>query len=483
MDHPEPDRELVDRVRQGDAAAIGTLFSRYWRAARAAAFGMTGDLASAEDAAAEGFRQAWAGMGSLRDPDRFGPWLRTIVVRQARQAVRDRPADPVVPLDEVPDSSDGPDTALERVEFGALIHLLVRELPPRLREAVSLAYFEGYDADDAARFLEIPPGTLRRRLHEARSQLRHAADKILKGRRSMNERREREIERLRRLIDEADDGDAAPLYEVFRASLALRPAPRELIETLIRRHSESLRAAEAVADAKQLTQHIRESARELTRPSHRASDPNHPVGSIAAAIRRALPDFQEWTIDAGDAAAHFFAFTREGRDRLGSLPPGFDEGRPGAFLRATRALLFVERDSVRTTYQLLQDSADQQVFRAGMKAARMSDVIDLTWIVPGPLELRSVQDRLERLIADVLPGAPIRIAQYDEPRYRSALRLHVGDVPAPAATGGVLAEWPGLAADAGAAHLRLFLEPWASVRSGQTIDLDQAPAILTARRP
>jgi hypothetical protein len=37
-----PDRELVERARRGDGAAIGELFSRDWRAARAAAFGVTG---------------------------------------------------------------------------------------------------------------------------------------------------------------------------------------------------------------------------------------------------------------------------------------------------------------------------------------------------------------------------------------------------------------------------------------------------------
>jgi hypothetical protein len=37
-----PDRELVGRARRGDGAAIGELFSRDWRAARAAAFGVTG---------------------------------------------------------------------------------------------------------------------------------------------------------------------------------------------------------------------------------------------------------------------------------------------------------------------------------------------------------------------------------------------------------------------------------------------------------
>ncbi|HWB95367.1 MAG TPA: hypothetical protein VG672_01660 [Bryobacteraceae bacterium] len=38
------DRELVQLAQQGDKGAIGDLFSRYWRAARAAAFGVTGEL-------------------------------------------------------------------------------------------------------------------------------------------------------------------------------------------------------------------------------------------------------------------------------------------------------------------------------------------------------------------------------------------------------------------------------------------------------
>ena len=96
-----PDRELVERARQGDGIAIGELFSRYWRAARAAAFGVTGEWASAEDAAAEGFRQAWTGLDSLRDPGRFGPWLRRIVVRKARLVSHGRPSATDETLDEL----------------------------------------------------------------------------------------------------------------------------------------------------------------------------------------------------------------------------------------------------------------------------------------------------------------------------------------------------------------------------------------------
>ena len=481
----EHDRELVERARRGDGAAIGELFTRYWRAARAAAFGVTGESASAEDAAAEAFRHAWVGMDSLRDPERFGPWLRTIVVRKARLALHSRRPVPEVLLDDLPDSNELPDNVLERLELGALIQQLVRELPPRLREAVSLFYFEGYDSDEAARFLEIPPGTFRRRLHEARRQLRSAADQILKGSKRMDEERAREITRLKSLIDNANEGDTEPFYQALRSSLALRPVPHELIGPFIRRQMESPGGSEAAAGGKAFKELVRESAQRFAGLSDRASDPNHPVGAVAAGIRRALPDFQDWTLDVGEAAAQFLTFTGEHRDRLRAiLPPGFAEGRPGAFLRATRALLLrSENGPVRTTYQLVQDSPDQQTFRAGMNSARISDVLDLTWMVAGPLELRSVQELVERLSAAVVPGAPIRFANYDEPRYRAALQLYFGDVSAPAANGGVLAEWPGRPQGVNAAHLRIFLEPWATVQSGHAVELDSPRVDAGRSRP
>jgi hypothetical protein len=89
-----------------------------------------------------------------------------------------------------------------------------------------------------------------------------------------------------------------------------------------------------------------------------------------------------------------------------------------------------------------------------------TDVLDLTWMVSGTLELRSVQSLVHELCAAVLPHTLVRFSAWDEPRYRTALKLHLGDVRAPAATGGVLAEWPGRPPGVDAAHVRLFLESW-----------------------
>ena len=111
-----------------------------------------------------------------------------------------------------------------------------------------------------------------------------------------------------------------------------------------------------------------------------------------------------------------------------------------------------------------------------MKGVRLSDVLDLTWMVAGPLELRSVQELLERLSAAVLPETPIRFASHDEPRYRSALQLQLAGESTPAANGGVLAEWAGRPQGVEAALVRIFLEPWATLLSGQVVEFEPLPA-------
>ena len=354
----QPDRELVALARSGDGAAIGELFTRYWRAARAAAFGVTGELAAAEDAASEGFQEALRGLDSLREPQRFGAWLRTIVVRKAQAGLQNRAA----PLKAAAEPAGPADDTLERFELAAIVQTAVRDLPEHLREAVALFYFEGYDTDAAARFLGIPAGTLRRRLHDGRARLREIVEQIYKGRHPMDSKDE---DRWLELKGRFESGD---IFLALKEAMSLRPPPEGLRELLLARLPEP-------------PPPMVERAQRLLTPSAEALDPNHPIGAAAAAIRAALPEFENWELDPREALRPF---------RL-VLPPGFEEGRPGSFIRATRALLRQEENgSVRTIYEHVQASRDEQDFRAGMGTTRSCDVLDLTWMVSGRLELRPV---------------------------------------------------------------------------------------------
>jgi hypothetical protein len=272
----------------------------------------------------------------------------------------------------------------------------------------------------------------------------------------MNEEREQQIKMLKTFIDKGD------IYGAFRVSLALRPPPMELMEIFRWPQAEN-----AIVP-------VRAVAERLLCPSARVSDSTHLVGSVAAEIRKALPEFQDRDFNAGEAAVRFLTARGDHRDRLQLvLPPGFAEGRPGAFIRATRGLIRLSSiGSAHTMYEHLQNSPDEQSFREMKDGARLSDVLDLTWMADGRLELRSVQEMVELLTSTVLPGTRIRFSPYQEPRYRSALLLHAGDVLAHAAYGGVLAGWSGRTNGADAAHVRIFLEPWATVQSGQVVEFD-----------
>jgi len=79
------EHDRVEQAKQGEPAAIAELYRCYWRAARAAAYGVTGDWSLAEDAASEAFSKAMSRVADLRDPPQFGPWLRTIVIHTARR--------------------------------------------------------------------------------------------------------------------------------------------------------------------------------------------------------------------------------------------------------------------------------------------------------------------------------------------------------------------------------------------------------------
>lgn len=279
------DHELIERAQRGDLAAIGELFSRYWRAARGVAFGVTGDFHSAEDAASEAFRQTIEGIKQVRDPSRFGGWLRTIAIREAREQSGRRARFVDEQAGEIRDRSESAEEACARRQLAGLVHQAVRLLPEALREAIALTYFEGYDPAAAAKFLGIPHGTLRRRLHDGRMRLRAAIEQLSQGSNFMNEERDQVVQNIRDLIAGGD------LFQATRKVLGLRPPPGDLIDALFSQSPLDPRKAESLWS-------LIPGASEATAP-------------VLAAVRQALPEYGEWALTAA-----------------GAWPPGFSEG-PG----------------------------------------------------------------------------------------------------------------------------------------------------------
>jgi len=466
------EQDWVQRAGQGEPAAIAELFRLYWRAARAAAFGVTGDFALAEDAASEAFYAAIESLPDLKDKRRFGPWLRTIVIRTARRQKTKTSKENGAGLQIQPDGKSPPPGAdLERQELVALIHEAVGYLSENLREAVVLFYFEGYSLKEAAGFLDIPEGTLKRRLHDGRKRLRDSAEWILKGAKPMNARREQILKQLKEAFEEGPNTEA--FYQAIREAMRLRPFPDEMLREAMRKHW-APKFEKAASDPERIRE-MRKCLSLAYSASERAADPNHPVGAVARAIRLALPKFEFWQpdiskIDYSQAARRMF----EGKASF-SMPPNFAEESSASYISAMRVWLVQDSDgSVCTTSELVQKKATQKEMHEQMSQGnRLSDALRLFWKRPEPIELRAVEDLLRHLSETIVPGTPVRFAAFDEPHYRAGLRMQLADNPIPAAIGGVHNPHPMLGTPDGTwvASVMIYLEPWATAQSGEVMEL------------
>jgi RNA polymerase sigma-70 factor, ECF subfamily len=132
------------------------------------------ESADAEEIAQDAFLQAYGQMGSLREPAKFRAWVCRIAFRLAlnrRRAQGRRMArDTAWHESRAQQVYDGERASAER-EYLERLRGEIERLPERLRSVILLASVAGMEASEVAAVLEIPSGTVRRRLHEARKKL------------------------------------------------------------------------------------------------------------------------------------------------------------------------------------------------------------------------------------------------------------------------------------------------------------------------
>jgi RNA polymerase sigma-70 factor, ECF subfamily len=176
-DDRELDARLAERIRAGQAQALGELYDRYAGTALAVALRVVADRSEAEDVVHDAFVAVWkkidrfdAGRGSLR------AWLLTVVRNRAIDRVRVRRA--TVDVDDADERSllrTGPnptwEDALQRTS-AADVRLALAALPEEQRRAVELAYFEGYTYREVAEVTGVAAGTAAGRLRLGLAKLR-----------------------------------------------------------------------------------------------------------------------------------------------------------------------------------------------------------------------------------------------------------------------------------------------------------------------
>jgi RNA polymerase sigma-70 factor, ECF subfamily len=170
----ETDARLVQRAREGDAAAFAELVRRHLRSAYLTALSVLMDPHDAEDAAQDALVTALERLEQCRDPERFAAWLRQIARNRALNVRRSRALRRVLSLGaaERVAADGGPESDLRLSGLrDSLIDGLAR-LREVQREVVLLHDLEGWRHREIAEALSIPEGTVRSHLFHARKALR-----------------------------------------------------------------------------------------------------------------------------------------------------------------------------------------------------------------------------------------------------------------------------------------------------------------------
>jgi RNA polymerase sigma-70 factor (ECF subfamily) len=180
------DRQLITACLEGDDSAYGELVRRYQDRLYSTVYRLVDRAEDAQDVVQEAFLNAYQALDSFKGDSLFFTWLYRIAVNTAISLRRrqramlsieaNRHAEAAIePAD--PSSESRPEYGLEQEEQGQRIREALARLSPEHRMVLVLKDMEGHKYEAMAEILEVPIGTIRSRLHRARSELRQILEK------------------------------------------------------------------------------------------------------------------------------------------------------------------------------------------------------------------------------------------------------------------------------------------------------------------
>jgi RNA polymerase sigma-70 factor (ECF subfamily) len=177
------EQRMISSILEGDTQKFHELIRPYERSVFVMALSFLHNEADAEDVAQEAFLKAFRNLASFRGDSKFGTWLISITLNEARSRIRQKNIVSMDSLDKDPDEpghispallrdwKEIPSEALERKEVRLMLQEAVAALPQNYREVFLLRDVEELSTSEAADILNISVAALKVRLHRARIML------------------------------------------------------------------------------------------------------------------------------------------------------------------------------------------------------------------------------------------------------------------------------------------------------------------------
>ncbi len=176
------DCDLETRLQRGDPRAFEELVIAYQHRVFGVALRMLRNRGEAEEIAQEVFLRVHRTVEDFRGEAKLSTWLYAITSRLClnRLASGERRVsrEGEESLERLRADAD-PAAHVERVELEAALQRAITELPEERRIMVVLRDFEGLSYEEIATALDLPLGTVRSRLHRARTDLKEKLERFL----------------------------------------------------------------------------------------------------------------------------------------------------------------------------------------------------------------------------------------------------------------------------------------------------------------
>ena len=178
---PSQESELIASILAGERQLFHELVRPYERSLYFAAYSVLENEHDAEDVAQETVLKGLKNLPSFRGESKFGTWLVSIAINEARARLRHDRVLKFDSIDAAQEDEDGqfvpalitdwrevPSEALERKELRELLRSALESLPEIYREVLVLRDVQEFNIADTAATLGVNEGVVKTRLLRAR---------------------------------------------------------------------------------------------------------------------------------------------------------------------------------------------------------------------------------------------------------------------------------------------------------------------------
>jgi RNA polymerase sigma-70 factor, ECF subfamily len=191
----EPESRLIERLVARDERAFNELVRAYERRVLTLVLRMLGNAAEAEDIAQEVFVQVFKAIGTFRGEAKLSTWIYRIAINLCKNRVKYLKVRRTSEQDELGEVEERgalggerranvggmarPDEMMSGKQVEHIVQTAILEIEPTFRECLVLRDVEELSYEQIEEITGLPIGTVKSRIHRARTQLREAVERKL----------------------------------------------------------------------------------------------------------------------------------------------------------------------------------------------------------------------------------------------------------------------------------------------------------------